>query len=178
MRNKPNSQNDKMNINKVSTEDYQNILPRRTRKNKPNTKPIKPNTKPIKPNTNPNKANPSPNKPNMNPIKPRGINKAKERQALFGTNSIETKADLARHLGISRARVTQVLRKLPNHHPVALNTTKIPKKLTRSSAVLKMRRTCVLGFTSFQTNIQNVMIRHKRRIKVTILANIYIFYLF
>ncbi|HUS73369.1 MAG TPA: hypothetical protein VMY06_09915 [Sedimentisphaerales bacterium] len=31
--------------------------------------------------------------------------------ALIGTNGIETKADLAKYLGVSRARVTQVLRR-------------------------------------------------------------------
>ena len=57
MRNKPNSQNDKMNINKVSTEDYQNIYPRRTRKNKPNSNPIQSQYDPKQ----------SQNKPNMDP---------------------------------------------------------------------------------------------------------------
>jgi DNA-binding MarR family transcriptional regulator len=32
--------------------------------------------------------------------------------ALIGTNGIETKADLARYLGVSRPRVTKVLRRL------------------------------------------------------------------
>ena len=178
MQNKPNLLDSQMNANKVLTKDYANILPRPTRKNKPNSNPIQTQLSPkqsqFKPNMDPKQTQSNPNQTqckSRSQIKAEGIKKAKERQDLIGTNSIETKADLARHLGISRARVTQVLRKLPNHHPVALNTTKIPKKLTRSSAVLKMRRTCVLGFTSFQTNIQNVMIRHKRRTKVTILAN-------
>ena len=35
-------------------------------------------------------------------------------QALIGTNGIETKADLAKHLGISRASVTYVLKRLVN----------------------------------------------------------------
>ena len=33
-------------------------------------------------------------------------------QSLIGTDGVESKADLARYLGISRARVTQVLRRL------------------------------------------------------------------
>jgi DNA-binding MarR family transcriptional regulator len=37
---------------------------------------------------------------------------AKQWHSLIGTNDIETKADLARHLGVSRARVTKVLRRL------------------------------------------------------------------
>lgn len=35
-------------------------------------------------------------------------------QALIGTNGIETKADLAKYLGISRASVTYVLKRLVN----------------------------------------------------------------
>ena len=42
-----------------------------------------------------------------------GIERARQWKALIGTNNIETRADLARYLGISRARVTQVLRRLP-----------------------------------------------------------------
>ena len=34
-------------------------------------------------------------------------------QALIGTNGIKSKADLARYLGVSRARVTKVLKRLP-----------------------------------------------------------------
>jgi len=48
-----------------------------------------------------------------------GIQKAIEWQALIGTNGIETRADLARYLGVSRARVTQVLDRLVDHQ---LNT--------------------------------------------------------
>jgi len=33
-------------------------------------------------------------------------------QELIGTNGIKSKADLARYLGVSRARVTKVLRRL------------------------------------------------------------------
>ena len=42
-----------------------------------------------------------------------GIERTRQWKALIGTDSIETRADLARYLGISRARVTQVLRNLP-----------------------------------------------------------------
>ncbi|MHC4572906.1 MAG: MarR family transcriptional regulator [Planctomycetota bacterium] len=45
-------------------------------------------------------------------IKADGIQRAIQWQCLIGTNDIETKADLARYLGVSRARVTQVLKKL------------------------------------------------------------------
>jgi len=49
-------------------------------------------------------------------IKAEGIQKAVDWQALIGTNGIESKADLARYLGVARARVTQVLRRLPIAH--------------------------------------------------------------
>ena len=45
-------------------------------------------------------------------IRLEGIDRARQWEALIGTNGIETRADLARHLGISRARVTQVLKRL------------------------------------------------------------------
>ena len=41
------------------------------------------------------------------------IERAMQWKALIGKNSIETRADLARYFGVSRARVTQVLRRLP-----------------------------------------------------------------
>jgi len=47
MQNKPNFRNAKMNVNTVITKDYEDILPRPMRKNKPNTNPIKPKTNPI-----------------------------------------------------------------------------------------------------------------------------------
>jgi len=47
-------------------------------------------------------------------IKAEGIQGAIQWQALIGTTGIETKADLARFLGISRAKVTQVLKRLVN----------------------------------------------------------------
>ena len=37
---------------------------------------------------------------------------AEQWQALIGTNGIKTKADLARYLGVTRARITKVLRRL------------------------------------------------------------------
>ena len=64
---------------------------------------------------------PNPQKPPCKPktqIKADGIQRAIQWQALIGTNGIETKADLARYLGVSRARVTQVLKRLmaQEHH--------------------------------------------------------------
>jgi uncharacterized membrane protein len=47
-------------------------------------------------------------------IKAEGIQRAMDWQALIGTKGIKTRADLSRHLGISRARVTQVLNQLVN----------------------------------------------------------------
>jgi hypothetical protein len=40
------------------------------------------------------------------------LDRARQWKALIGTNGIENQADLACHLGISRARVTQVLKRL------------------------------------------------------------------
>ena len=40
------------------------------------------------------------------------IERARKWKALIGINGIESRADLARYLGISRARVTQVLKRL------------------------------------------------------------------
>jgi len=45
-------------------------------------------------------------------LKVEAIERARQWSALIGTNGIESRADLARYLGISRARVTQVLRRL------------------------------------------------------------------
>lgn len=45
-------------------------------------------------------------------IKADGIQKTMRWQALIGTHGIESKADLARYLGVSRARVTRVLKRL------------------------------------------------------------------
>ena len=53
MQNKPNFRNAQMNVNKVSTKDYENEPLRRRGENKPNSKPIKVNTKPIKANKMP-----------------------------------------------------------------------------------------------------------------------------
>jgi hypothetical protein len=46
-------------------------------------------------------------------IKSQALELAERWKNLIGTNDIETKADLARYLGVSRARVTKVLRRLP-----------------------------------------------------------------
>jgi hypothetical protein len=47
-------------------------------------------------------------------LKLEAIERARQWKALIGTNGIEPKADLARYLGISRARITQVLKRLSN----------------------------------------------------------------
>ena len=52
-------------------------------------------------------------------IKRQAFQLAERWQALIGTNGIKTKADLARYIGVSRARVTQVLNRLVDHQ---LNT--------------------------------------------------------
>jgi len=46
-------------------------------------------------------------------IKVQAFQLAEQWQALIGTNGIKSKADLARYLGVSRARVTKVLSRLP-----------------------------------------------------------------
>jgi len=46
-------------------------------------------------------------------IRRRSLQLVEQWHSLVGTNDIETKADLARHLGVSRARVTKVLSQLP-----------------------------------------------------------------
>jgi hypothetical protein len=53
MQNKPNFENDKMNINALLTMRYVNLNTWRGCKNKPNSKPIKPITNPIKAKTKP-----------------------------------------------------------------------------------------------------------------------------
>ena len=45
-------------------------------------------------------------------VKPDPIARARYYQALLDSGDVESRADLARHLGVSRARVTQVLRRL------------------------------------------------------------------
>jgi len=45
-------------------------------------------------------------------IRLEAVERARQWKALIGTNGIESRADLARYLGISRARVTQVLKHL------------------------------------------------------------------
>ena len=45
-------------------------------------------------------------------IKAEAIQRARQWEALIGTNCIETRADLARYLDLSRSRVTQVLGRL------------------------------------------------------------------
>ena len=48
-------------------------------------------------------------------IKSQSVRLAEQWQALIGTNGIESKADLARYLGVARARVTQVLDRLVDY---------------------------------------------------------------
>ena len=48
-------------------------------------------------------------------------------QALIGTNGIESKADLARYLGVSRARVTHVLQRLVKHQHYIVETDNLNK---------------------------------------------------
>ena len=55
-------------------------------------------------------------------LKAEAIQRAVEWHALIGTNGIETRADLARYLGVSRARVTQVLERLTNHQNSIVET--------------------------------------------------------
>ena len=53
-------------------------------------------------------------KPKSEPKKPRpdGMERARYYQSLLDSGEVETRAELARHLGVSRARVTQVLNRL------------------------------------------------------------------
>jgi len=60
-------------------------------------------------------------------IKTDGIQRAMQWQSLIGTNGIESKADLARYLSVSRARVTQVLNRLVDHHPHTIETAYLTK---------------------------------------------------
>ena len=46
--------------------------------------------------------------------KPQGIETARRYQALLDAGTVKTRAELARFLGVSRARVTQVLKRLEN----------------------------------------------------------------
>ena len=48
-------------------------------------------------------------------IEAEGIQRAIQWWALIDTNGIESKADLAGYLGVSRARITRVLKKLINY---------------------------------------------------------------
>jgi len=57
MQNKPNFENDKMNINFDMTSIYKILFRSPGQKNKPNSNPIKPKTNPIKANSKPIKAN-------------------------------------------------------------------------------------------------------------------------
>ncbi|MCA8989084.1 MAG: hypothetical protein KDA78_15670, partial [Planctomycetaceae bacterium] len=55
-------------------------------------------------------------KPKYKPKKsrPDGLKTARYYQSLLDSSEVSTRAELARHLGVSRARVTQVLRRLEN----------------------------------------------------------------
>jgi hypothetical protein len=56
------------------------------------------------------------------------IQRAMRWQVLLGTNGIETKADLARYLSVSRARVTRVLKRLINHQHRTTKTADLTSK--------------------------------------------------
>lgn len=43
------------------------------------------------------------------------MEKARHYQSLLDSGEVKTRAELARYLGVSRARVTQVLRQLEGH---------------------------------------------------------------
>ena len=45
-------------------------------------------------------------------LRPDGMERAQYYQSLLDSGVVESRAELARHLGVSRARVTQVLRRL------------------------------------------------------------------
>ena len=59
-----------------------------------------------------------------------------------------------------------------NHHPVNLNTAKMPKRASRSNAALNIRMSCVLGCTNRHIQAQSVAISPMRKIKDTIPPNI------
>jgi len=67
MQNKPNLPKAKMNVNKVSTKNYENETLGKRGKNKPNSKPIQTQSNPIKANKMPKQTQ---FKANTNPIKP------------------------------------------------------------------------------------------------------------
>ena len=54
-------------------------------------------------------------------LKLEAIERARQWKSLIGTNGFKTRADLARYLGISRARITQVLQRLSNDTARAQN---------------------------------------------------------
>jgi hypothetical protein len=54
----------------------------------------------------------------MSRVEIKGQGLAERWQALIGTNGIKSKADLARYLGVSRAKVSKVFRILYNTVPV------------------------------------------------------------
>ncbi|HAY83071.1 MAG TPA: hypothetical protein DCY79_24965 [Planctomycetaceae bacterium] len=60
---------------------------------------------------NPISAIPKPKCEHKKP-RPDGMDRARYYQSLLDSGAVETRAELARYLGVSRARVTQVLRRL------------------------------------------------------------------
>ena len=62
---------------------------------------------------NPISAIPKPKSEQKKP-RPDGMARARYYQSLLDSGEVETRAELARHLGVSRARVTQVLKRLDN----------------------------------------------------------------
>jgi len=53
-----------------------------------------------------------PRRKSRSQMKMESLDRARQWRALIGMNNIKTRADLARHLGISRARVSQVFKRL------------------------------------------------------------------
>ena len=117
------------------------------------------------------------------------IERALQWHALIGTNGIESKADLARYLGISRAswvlkrlanQQCEITKTLPAQHkaskrtyrPVILSAARIPKRPNRSNAALNIRMSCVLGSTDRHMKAQNAAISPIRKTKDTMLPNI------
>jgi hypothetical protein len=60
----------------------------------------------------------------------------------------------------------------PNHRPVILNTTRTPKRPSKSTAALNIRMSCVLGSKSRQTKAQSATISNMRKTKYTMSPNI------
>ncbi len=62
--------------------------------------------------------------------RPNGMKLARHYQALLDTGQFESRAALARYLGVSRARVTQVLKRI---HTFAPDTRPVTRKESKAS---------------------------------------------